>query len=95
MVVVVRLFRACVPLVASAPLQPLDAVQAVALVEDQASVVEPPEITEVGLAERETVGGGGAAPNPGSTNSWLVEPATNPIVIRGAPTYVPETVSVP
>jgi hypothetical protein len=86
----------CVPLVASAPLQPFDAVQTVALVEDQVSVAEPPEITEVGLAERETVGGGGgAAPNPGSTNSWLVEPATNPIVIRGAPTYVPETVSVP
>jgi hypothetical protein len=39
----------------------LDAVQAVALVEDQASVVEPPEITEVGLAEKETVGTGGGA----------------------------------
>ena len=68
-VVAVRLFRVCVPLVATAPLQPLDAVQAVALVEDQASVVEPPEITEVGLAEKETVGtGGGAEPNPGSEN---------------------------
>ena len=61
-VVAVRLFRVCVPLVASAPLQPLDAVQAVALVEDQASIVEPPEVTDVGFAEIETVGiGGGAA----------------------------------
>ena len=51
------------PLVASAPLQPFDAVQDVALVEDQVRVAEPPEATDVGFAERETVGtgGGGAA----------------------------------
>jgi hypothetical protein len=60
-VVAVRLFMGCVPLVASAPLQPLDAVQEVALVEDQASVVEPPEVTDVGSAEIETVGTGGGA----------------------------------
>ncbi len=50
---------ACVPLVASAPLQPLDAVQEDALVEDQASVADPPEVTDVGFAEIETVGTGG------------------------------------
>jgi hypothetical protein len=60
-VVAARLFMGCVPLVASAPLQPLDAVQEVALVEDQASVVEPPEVTDVGSAEIETVGTGGGA----------------------------------
>jgi hypothetical protein len=31
------------------------------LVEDQASVVEPPEVTDVGSAEIETVGTGGGA----------------------------------
>jgi hypothetical protein len=38
-----------------------DAVQEVAFVEDQASCVEPPLTTAVGVAERETVGtaGGG------------------------------------
>ena len=61
-VVAAKLFMGCVPLVASVPLQPFDAVQAVVLVEDQASVIEPPEVTDVGFAEIETVGiGGGAA----------------------------------
>ena len=58
-VVAAKLFMGCVPLVASVPLQPFDAVQAVALVEDQASVIEPPEVTDVGFAEIETEGGGG------------------------------------
>ena len=66
--VAVRLFRACVPLVACAPLQPLVAVQEVALVEDQVRVAEPPEATDVGLAERETVGAGEDEPDPGSEN---------------------------
>jgi hypothetical protein len=60
-VVAAKLFMGCVPLVASVPLQPFDAVQAVALVEDQASVIEPPEVTDVGFAEIETEGGGGVA----------------------------------
>ena len=58
-VVAAKLFMGCVPLVASVPLQPFDAVQAVVLVEDQASVIEPPEVTDVGFAEIETEGGGG------------------------------------
>jgi hypothetical protein len=52
----VRLVRDCVPLVALLPDQPLDAVQEVALVDDHVSVEEPPLVTEVGLAESETVG---------------------------------------
>lgn len=48
------------PLVASAPDQPPDAVQAVALVEDQVNIDEPPLVTLVGLALIETVGVAGA-----------------------------------
>ena len=44
------------------PLQALDAVQDVALVEDQVSVDEAPEVIVVGLALKETVGGGVTAP---------------------------------
>jgi hypothetical protein len=44
------------PPVDCAPLQAPDAVQAVALVEDQVSVVVPPVVTLVGLALSETVG---------------------------------------
>jgi hypothetical protein len=46
-----------VPLVASAPVQPPEAVQDVALVELQVSVDEPPTATTVGLALRVAVGG--------------------------------------
>jgi hypothetical protein len=46
------------PLVASAPDQPPEAVQAVALLEDQVNVDEPPLATLVGLAPIETVGAG-------------------------------------
>jgi len=48
------------PLVASAPDQPPEAVQAVALLEDQVNVDVPPLATLVGLALIETVGAGGA-----------------------------------
>ena len=48
----------CVPLIASAPLHPPDAVQEVALVEDQDSVELPPFATVLGLALRLTVGAG-------------------------------------
>jgi len=46
-----------VPLVGSAPLQAPDAVQDVAPVEDHVRVVELPAEMDVGLADRETVGG--------------------------------------
>lgn len=56
-----------VPLVALAPVQPPEAVQDVALVLDQVSVVVAPEMTLAGLAARVTVGvgtGAGAEPPP-------------------------------
>src|ERR1700733_10598049 len=48
-----------VPLVLSLPVQPPEAVQAVAPVELQARVELPPEETELGEAEMDTVGVGG------------------------------------
>jgi hypothetical protein len=47
----------CEPLVAKVPDQPPEAVQAVALVEDQVRVELPPLVTLMGLALSETVGG--------------------------------------
>ena len=47
-----------VPLVASLPLQPPEAVHEVALLLDQASVELLPEVIEVGLAVKVTVGAG-------------------------------------
>ena len=49
--------RRSVPLVGLLPLQPPDAVQAFALLEDHVSVLAPPAGTEVGLGLSETVGG--------------------------------------
>ena len=46
------------PLVGSFPDQPPEAVQAVALLEDQLSVADPPLLTLVGLALRLTDGAG-------------------------------------
>lgn len=54
------LVTTCVPLVAVLLVQPLSAVQDVALVADQVTVVEPPGPTELGLAETLMVGNGGA-----------------------------------
>ena len=55
---VVRLPVDCEPEVALVPDQAPDAVQAVALAEDQVRVEAVPEVIEVGLAEMETVGAG-------------------------------------
>ena len=49
------------PLIALLPDQPPEAVQLVALVEDQLSMAEPPLLTLVGVAERLTVGAAVAA----------------------------------
>jgi hypothetical protein len=68
---------ATLPPVDCAPLQAPDAVQAVALVEDQVSVVVPPVVTLVGLALSETVGaaaGGGGVDKGGA----LVDPPEFP-----------------
>ena len=45
------------PLVGSFPDQPADAVQLLALLDDQLSIADPPLLTVVGLALRATVGG--------------------------------------
>lgn len=49
---------ACEPLVASPPLQPPEAVQEVALVEDQVSTEVAPLATVLGLALKVTAGAG-------------------------------------
>ena len=73
MVVVVGL-NAWVPLIALAPVQPLLAVQVVALVDDQVTVMGLPLVTEAGVAEIVTVGTGVAAVTVMVT-LWLAEPA--------------------
>ena len=55
-VVAVRAGVACEPAVASEPLQPPEAVQAVALVDDQVSVALWPTVMEVGTTAMVTVG---------------------------------------
>jgi hypothetical protein len=57
-VVVVRADVVCEPAVASAPLQPPEAVQAVALVDDQLSADVAPLLTVAGFAVRVTAGAG-------------------------------------
>jgi hypothetical protein len=57
-VVAVRAAVVCEPAVGSAPLQPPEAVQAVALVEDQVSVDVAPLLTVAGFAVRVTAGAG-------------------------------------
>jgi hypothetical protein len=58
------------PLVFSFPDQPPDAVQLLALLEDQLSVDDPPGFTVVGLALRPTVGGGETL----TVTDWLALP---------------------
>ena len=70
---------ACEPDVAFAPDHPPLAVQEVALVEDQVKVVKLPDVTEVGLAERVTVGagvGGGVTDVEASAEISAAESAT-------------------
>ena len=66
--VAVRLVSVCVPDVALVPDHALDAVQEVALVELHVNVADPPEVTDVGEADKVTVGaeaeGGGGLPPP-------------------------------
>ena len=58
------------PLVGSFPDQPPDAVQLVALLDDQLSIADPPLLTVVGLALRPTVGG----PETLTVTDWLALP---------------------
>ena len=60
------------PLVDSVPDQPPEAVQLLALVEDQLSIADPPLLTVVGLALRLTVGLPGAETL--TVTDWLALP---------------------
>ena len=55
------------------PLQPPEAVQPVALVELQLSEAAEPAMTDVGLAESDTVGGAGGVPTD-TVAVWLTLP---------------------
>lgn len=60
-VATVMLLTTWLPLTALLPVQPPEAVQLVALVEDQESVDDAPDVTVVGFALSASVGAGGAA----------------------------------
>ena len=57
-VVAVSVGVACVPLADSVPLQPFEAMQEVAFVDDQVSIEVAPLVTVVGLAVKVTAGAG-------------------------------------
>ncbi len=91
--VVVRLLRVSLPKVFLLPDQASEASQPVAPVENQLSVVEPPEAIEVAFADIETVGaGGGGRASTVTTTDWLAEPPAleqvrvNVVVAMSGPT---------
>jgi hypothetical protein len=63
------------PAVALVPLQPPDAVQAVAFVEFHVKVLEPPLATLVGAADKLTVGAGVGVVTVTEALRWVVPPA--------------------
>ena len=69
----------CVPAVAMVPVQPLLAVQVVALVEDQLSVALCPSVIEVGVTESVMVGNGGLV-TVNAADATKVPPA--PVQVR-------------
>jgi hypothetical protein len=105
-VVAVRGPVLCVPLAASAPLQPPEAVQAVALVELQVSVEAPPLVTEVGFAASVAVGADPTLtvavavalepPGPVQINEYEVADVRGPVLrvplTASAPVQPPEAV---
>ena len=78
------------PLVGSFPDQPADAVQLLALLDDQLSIADPPLLTVVGLALRPTVGGAETL----TVTDWLALPpgplqaSVNVVVPLSAPVLV-------
>jgi hypothetical protein len=68
----------CEPLVATLPDQPPEAVQAVALVEDQLSVALLPLVTVLGAALKVTVGAGVVTV---TVADWTAEPP-GPVQVR-------------
>lgn len=97
-VVAVMAVVVCVPLVASGPVQPPDAVQLVAFVELQVSIVVLPLVTLVGFALMVTVGNGATVtsvvafaspPAPVQSSVKLL------LTVRGALASLPEVAFVP
>jgi hypothetical protein len=74
LVLVTRLLSTCEPDVGSDPLQPPLAVQDTVPVDDQVSVVEPPDATGIGFALRVTVG------RPDIVVEYCVQPEFSPLV---------------
>jgi hypothetical protein len=86
---------ACDPDVAFVPLHAPEAVQEVALVLDQESVLLPPDCTEVGLAVRFIVGAAGGGVPPEVTVVTVVEPLSLPPAPEHASVNVRVAVSEP
>ena len=80
------------PAVASEPVQPPEAVHAVALVEDQLSVVPPPLATVLGLEVIETVGAAEGAPALTATVAVWVALPPGPVHVK---VYVAVAFSAP
>ena len=89
------------PEVALVPDQPPEAVQEVALVEDQLRVEAPPLVTEVGFAVSDTVGSGGAAVTVTVADALALPPAPVqvrvklPFAVRAPVDWLPEVALVP
>jgi hypothetical protein len=71
----VKADRVVLPEVASAPLQPPDAVQEVALVDDQTKVVLPLYATELAVGVKVTVGATGGLPVTATVTALVAEAA--------------------
>ena len=92
--------RASEPLSVLVPDHPPDAVQEVALADDQVSVAEPPLATVVGLAVRDTEGAAGAV--TATFTDWVASPpgplqvnANEEFAVRGLVVAVPDVALVP
>lgn len=83
-VVVARVGVACDPAVASEPDQPPDAVHDVALVDDQVSIEVLPATTEVGEADKVTVGKATCKVGPPPLPHALKARAVPPVIARRA-----------
>jgi hypothetical protein len=81
-----------VPEVAFDPLQLPDAVQEVAFVELQVSVLLPPLLTDIGDADNETVGAG---VEPPETVTITLSDAVRPLALVHLSVYVPDAFNAP
>jgi len=94
----------CEPDVALVPLQPPDAVQALALVDDQLKLAAPPLVTDVGLAASDSVGagGGGGVLVTVTVTDWVTLPPAPvqvseklPVAVSAAVVWLPLVALVP